>query len=286
MFWRGFLPVGRLLGVILITAGAMLLQYSAVRSAPRDSSRLAVRKSTQYACDRAQFRVIVDVGHSAEVPGAISARGVPEYEFNLRLANQIGKDLVAAGFRQAQVLVTPGPAKRSLFVRVARAANLTADLFISIHHDSVPERFLKAWEYEGKQLRYSDYFRGHSIFMSYENAHAEASFRFAQLLGGELKRRGLQYTPHYAQDFMQERQRDLLDPGTGIYRFDQLIVLKDTRMPSVLLEAGSIINRDEEVLMADPKHQATIGTAVTDAVEQFCGSQRTRAGKTPPLEVR
>jgi len=152
----------------------MLLQHSAVRSAPRDSSRLALRKSAQSACDRAQFRVVIDVGHSAEVPGAMSARGTPEYEFNLQLANRIGKDLAAAGFRQANVLVTPGPAKRSLFMRVAHAANLTADLFISIHHDSVPERFLKTLEYEGKQLRYSDYFRGHSIFMSYENAYAAA----------------------------------------------------------------------------------------------------------------
>jgi len=264
----------------------MLLQHSAVRSAPRDSSRLALRKSAQSACDRAQFRVVIDVGHSVEVPGAMSARGVPEYEFNLQLANRIGKDLAAAGFRQANVLVTPGPAKRSLFMRVAHAANLTADLFISIHHDSVPERFLKTWEHEGKQLRYSDYFRGHSIFMSYENAYAAASFQFAQLLGGELKRRGLQYTPHYAQAFMQERQRDLLDSDAGVYRFDQLIVLKDTRMPSVLLEAGSIINPDEEVLMSDPKHQAMIGAAVTDAVERFCGARGARARNTAPADAR
>ena len=203
----------------------MLLQHSAVLSAPRDSAGLAPRRSAQSACDRGRFRVVIDVGHSAEVPGAMSARGVPEYEFNLRLANRIGKDLAAAGFRQAQVLVTPGPARRGLFVRVAQATNLTADLFISVHHDSVPERFLKSWEHQGKQLRYSDYFRGHSIFMSYENAQAAASFQFAQLLGGELKRRGLQYTPHYAQGFMQERQRDLLDPDAGVYRFDQLIVL-------------------------------------------------------------
>jgi len=57
-------------------------------------------------------------------------------------------------------------------------------------------------------------------------------------------------------------------------------------MPSVLLEAGSIINRDEEVLMSDPKHQAMIGAAVTDAVERFCGARGARAGDTPPADVR
>ena len=39
------------------------------------------------ACNRDAFRVIVDVGHTAEAPGAKSARGVYEYEFNLRLAS-------------------------------------------------------------------------------------------------------------------------------------------------------------------------------------------------------
>src|SRR5215208_1203481 len=202
------------------------------------------------------------------------------------LRTGLGRISPLQAFARGNVLVTPGPAKRSLFVRVAHAANLTADLFISIHHDSVPERFLKTWEHEGKQLRYSDYFRGHSIFMSYENANAAASFQFAQLLGGELKRRGLQYTPHYAQAFMQERQRDLLEPDAGVYRFDQLIVLKDTRMPSVLFEAGSIINRDEEVLMSDPKHHASIGAAVTDAVDRFCATRGASAERAPPGEVR
>ena len=40
--------------------------------------------------------------------------------------------------------MTPGPARRGVVVRVAQATNLAADLFISIHHDSVPEGFLKS----------------------------------------------------------------------------------------------------------------------------------------------
>jgi N-acetylmuramoyl-L-alanine amidase len=41
-------------------------------------------------------------------------------------------------------------------------------------------------------------------------------------------------------------------------------------MPSVLLEAGSIINRDEEVLMGTDEHRLQIAGAVTEAVERFC----------------
>jgi hypothetical protein len=45
-------------------------------------------------------------------------------------------------------------------------------------------------------------------------------------------------------------------------------------MPAVLLEAGSIINRDEELLMASPERQALISAAVTDAVDGFCATRR------------
>src|SRR4051794_5184224 len=221
-------------------------------------------------CVRATFRVVLDVGHTAEVPGAISARGVPEYAFNLRLAQVIDKHLADAGFAKRVLLVTAGRSSAGLARRVARANSLPADLFISIHHDSVPERFLEAWDHEGVPRNFSDRFKGHSIFISHENPHVAESLRFARLLGGELKARGLIFTTHYAEPFMLERRRQLLDADAGVYRFDQLIVLRGTQMPAVLLEAGSIINRDEEAEMATPKRQALIGAAVTEAVRSFC----------------
>jgi N-acetylmuramoyl-L-alanine amidase len=86
----------------------------------------------------------------------------------------------------------------------------------------------------------------------------------------------LQYTPHYVEKFMGHRQRLLVDARAGVYRYDQLIVLRKTHMPAVLLEAGSIINRDEELLMSSHEHQALISAAVTDAVESFCAVRRPR----------
>jgi N-acetylmuramoyl-L-alanine amidase len=41
----------------------------------------------------------------------------------------------------------------------------------------------------------------------------------------------------------------------------------------VLLEAGSIINRDEELKMASPERQDMIAGGVTTAVKQFCESR-------------
>ncbi len=50
------------------------------------------------ACNRDTFRVVVDVGHTAGNPGAKSARGAYEYDFNLKLATLIDEKLRAAGF--------------------------------------------------------------------------------------------------------------------------------------------------------------------------------------------
>ena len=39
---------------------------------------------------------------------------------------------------------------------------------------------------------------------------------------------------------------------------------------AVLLEAGSISNRDEEVAMQSPERQDIIASGVTEAVKEFC----------------
>jgi N-acetylmuramoyl-L-alanine amidase len=260
--------------IVIGALAATLLSLGGAALALGELARAPSRKSDRATCDRAQFRVVVDVGHSAESPGAFSSRGVPEYDFNLALARHIGQQLTQAGFRKSLVLITPGPKRAGLFARVARANRWPADLFLSVHHDSVPERFLEAWVHDGVAGTFSDRFAGHSLFISAANAEPEASFLFAQLLGQELKDRGLRYAAHYAEAYMAERRRDLLDPDRGVYRYDELVVLRETAMPAVLLEAGSIINRGEELVMGTEQRRSEIGSAVTHAVELFCSSRR------------
>jgi N-acetylmuramoyl-L-alanine amidase len=251
-------------------------------------------------CKRAaEFRVIVDVGHTEKAPGAISARGVREFVFNLNLAKRIEEQLLAAGFARSVLLITEGPSRQALAERVKRAKALAGDLFLSIHHDSVPDRFLEKWEVDGEERRFSDRFSGHSIFISHDSSEYAGSLLFARLLGGQLQARGLKYTPHYTDPIMGGRQRRLVDVLTGVYRYDQLIVLRSTEMPAVLLEAGSIINREEELRMGSAEHQALTSAAVADAVTAFCKTRQphaptnvaNRAGKvskqtTAPASVR
>ena len=222
------------------------------------------------SCNPAKFRIVLDVGHTAESEGAISARNVAEFVFNLHLAQRIVEQLKADGFSETRLLVTEGKAKPSLFKRVAAANDLGANLFLSIHHDSVPDNMLEEWEYGGKKSHFSDRFSGYSVFVSRDNPDFQTSLRFADLVAREMKAEGLQYAKQYTLPIMGRNQHELLDKDAGVYRYDQLVVLRKTRMPAVLLEAGSISNRDEEVAMGSPERQEMISSGVTEAVREFC----------------
>jgi N-acetylmuramoyl-L-alanine amidase len=231
---------------------------------------LPALKPAATTCDPSKFRIVLDVGHTAESEGATSARNVAEFVFNLRLAQRIEEKLKAEGFAETRLLVTGGKARPSLVRRVAAANNLRADLFLSIHHDSVPDKLLENWEFEGKKSHFSDRFSGYSVWVSHDNPDFKTSFSFAELIGKELKAQGLQYAKQYTQPIMGRYQHPLLDKETGVYGHDQLVVLRSTRMPAVLLEGGSIINRDEELQMDSAERRNIISSSVATAVKEFC----------------
>ncbi len=240
-------------------------------------------KPAAFKCDPTTFRIVVDVGHTVESDGAMSARNVPEFQFNLNLAKRIVDGLKSGGFPETKLLVTTGKARPSLFKRVAAADALKGNFLLSIHHDSVPDKFMEKWDYEGKPSYFSDRFSGYSVFVSRSNEDFKTSFAFAELLGRQMKAQGLQYATQYAQAFMGRYQRELLDKDVGVYNYNRLIVLMHPQMPAVLLEAGSIINRDEELKMASPERQDMTVKAVTTAMQQFCGvAQPQLAAKGQP----
>ena len=274
----------RAAGATALTVLSLLL-LCVGRYPARGEDRAAVAaKPTPATCQRSAFRVVVDVGHTLDVPGALSARGIPEYAFNLQLAKDVKQALVDAGFSKTVLLITTTAPWAGLLERAARANSMPADLFVSIHHDSVPDYLIETWQYEGQDNRFSDRFKGYAIFISNNNASRAASLKFGSLLGKALQARGLQYTPHYTLPLMGRYRHALLDAAAGVYRYDQLIVLRDTRMPAVLLEAGSIVNRDEELELASPERRSRTSAAVTAAVEEFCSARA--QGNIVPLVKR
>jgi N-acetylmuramoyl-L-alanine amidase len=230
-------------------------------------------KPVAATCTPSKFRIVVDVGHTAASEGAISARNVAEFVFNLRLAKRIEETLKGNGFAGARLLVTEGKARRSLVRRVEVANRWPADLLLSIHHDSVPSKFLEDWEFEGKKRHFSDRFSGYSVFVSRRNPDFKTSLAFAEAVAKEMKAKGLDYARQYSEPVMGRYRHPLLNKETGVYSYDELIVLRKTRMPAVLLEAGSIINRDEELKMDSPERRDITSHAVAAAVKAFCDAR-------------
>lgn len=212
--------------------------------------------------------IAVDVGHSRENPGAISARGVPEFEFNAALAKVVGETLSSGGTRVIEIAGDGETPFLSTRTAAARAGGAT--FFLSIHHDSGQPQFLEPWEWEGAARQYIDRFSGFSLFVSRRNPELAVSLRCASRIGAALRRDGLHPTPHHAERIPGE-SKQWADRQNGVYYFDNLAVLKSAGMPAVLLEAGVILNRAEELLLREPATRASIAAAVERGLAE-CGA--------------
>jgi len=189
----------------------------------------------------------VDVGHYRAEPGVISYSGIPEFEFNLRLAFEIKNTLEKDGMRVRMI----GEKGNLIFLNHRTRAAKGADLFLSIHHDSVREHLTPRREE----------FAGFSLFVSRLNSHAKKSLACASAIGAELRGAGMTPSRYHADPVIGEN-RPFADELNGVHYYDNLGVGKTAKMPAVLVEAGVIINRDEEARMNDPEVRARIADAV------------------------
>ena len=184
------------------------------------------------------------------------------------MAHLLRARLLEARFRKI-ILINENGAIDNLISRPQEANAVPVNLLISIHHDSVQPKYLSMWKFDGRELRYSDHFRGFSIFVSRKNGSAEKSISFAKYLGDSFLAAQLKPTLHHAEPIPGEN-RELLDETRGIYFFDDLVVLKKAQVPAVLLECGVIKHRDEEATLNDPDFRKKIADATVAAIENFC----------------
>jgi len=211
-----------------------------------------------------KFTIAIDIGHTPKKGGAVSARGVFEYKFNRRLANELFQKLQTLSYVRP-FLINHDGLEISLPKRAQEANSQKADLLLAIHHDSVKDNCLKTWEVNGKTQKYCDDFHGYSIFLSNKNAKPFESLGFATTLGQALLKAGFTPTLHHAA----QENRPVLDKEKGIYSFDDLVVLKTAKMPAVLLECGVIVNRPEEEKLNDPVYRSRLIDAISSAVENL-----------------
>ena len=207
--------------------------------------------------------VAVDVGHFLEEPGATSARGRPEFEFNRELAAEIESSAQRIGLK-AELIGYDGFMSQ-LTSRTAAAAG--TDFFLAVHHDSVQPYLIHTWEYDSVERRFNDDHAGFSLFISRKNGQVKKSLACASAIGAAL--RGAGFVPSlYHADHIPGENKPFADKANGVHYYDNLIVLKTARSPAVLLEAGVIVNRDEELRARSAEVQKRMASAVAAGLER------------------
>lgn len=214
-----------------------------------------------------QCNIALDIGHSPRKPGAISSRGVPEYQFNRRAALYTYHMLQKAGIDA--FFVNSDEVEMSLHQRTAIAKEYKATHFISFHHDSVKKLYLSKWVYNGKVRNFCDTYSGYSIFVSKKNKQFSKSLELASLIGEAYRALGMAPSYHHNEDIPGER-KELLNRHLGVYRYDNLVVLKSAQMPSVLIECGIILNREDEPILWSESHLEKIATGVVSGLIREC----------------
>lgn len=193
------------------------------------------------------------MGHYHAEPGVVSYSGTAEFEFNLRLAREVKTHLEANGLQVRMI----GEKGNLIFLNHRTRAAAGADLFLSIHHDSVREHLLPRREE----------FAGFSLFISRLNPQRQKSLACASAIGEELRAAGMTPSRYHADPVIGEN-RPFADELNGVHFYDNLGVGKTAKMPSVLVEAGVIINRGDEARMNDPAVRKGIAEAIARGVNR------------------
>ncbi len=200
--------------------------------------------------------VAVDIGHTLSAPGAISARGRSEFAFNLMFGRQVADALLGRQLAVREVNFAGDIG--SLYERPQVAAG--SDFFISIHHDSIGEGYLRSWEWEGVTRTYTEVKRGFGLFVSANSPDLATSLRCASTIGAVLRRAG------FVPSSWHGRKHIPADAENGVWFYDNLVVLYRTSLPAVLFEAGVIKHRDEELELLDPERQVRMADAVATGI--------------------
>lgn len=136
------------------------------------------------------------------------------------------------------------------------AAAVGADLFVSIHHDSVRPELLPD----------AELYSGFSLFVSRLNPQLDRSIACASAIGARLRAAGLSPSRYHADPVLGE-SRPYADERNGVHFFDNLAVTRTATMPAVLVEAGVIVNRHEERELREPRMRRRIARALSQGIE-------------------
>ncbi len=242
---------------------------------------------------RAKPVVMIDPGHGGIDPGAIGRDKVTEKTIVLAVANQTKAALELTGRYDVRLTRTT-----DVFVpldsRVALSKQAKADIFISLHADTIEDR----------QMARS--VRGASVYTLSDKASNEDARLMAEkenaadLIAGITPRQG------DAGDDIKPILFDLMARETATFsrllsrsvitwlrknhpmahepeRAAAFRVLRQPHAPSVLIELGFLSNPDEEHLMTQTAWQKQVGAAIANAVDTYF-TKKGSSMATAPLD--
>ncbi|MFH7319527.1 N-acetylmuramoyl-L-alanine amidase [Desulfurivibrio sp. D14AmB] len=225
-------------------------------------------------------RVVIDPGHGGRDPGAISPSGIMEKDVTLRVAK-----LLATALKQrlgSEVILTRD---RDIFLpleeRTAIANSRDADLFISIHVNSAPNRGARGVETYILDMVASD--DEAMRVAARENASSARSFSDLQNIVHQLINNAkLQESVHLANMVHETVVESLRQTYGGRIndrgiRRAPFVVLIGARMPALLVEVGFISNPEEEHLLTDEQYLNQLAASIAEGVRQYATNLKTAA---------
>jgi N-acetylmuramoyl-L-alanine amidase len=218
--------------------------------------------------------IALDPGHGGVDPGAIGYNGVYEKDITLATAREVRRKLEASG--RFRVFMTRDEDEFvPLRERVARARQAHAELFISLHADSIASSQIrglsiytlsdKASDHEAESLankeNRSDAIGG--VDLSHENDQMVAT-----ILIDLAQRDTRNYSHHFAGLVLHEVGHHMFllpkpDRSAGF------AVLTAPDVPSVLIEMGYLSSPDDVALLTQAEHRQQLAASLVHAIEGY-----------------
>jgi N-acetylmuramoyl-L-alanine amidase len=241
------------------------------------------RPTSPAAARERPFVVVLDPGHGGDQDGALSPGGVKEKDVALQIAQRVGAALKRRGVRI--VLTRAADLTVPLANRAAIANAIRADLFVSIHLNSMPTA-----EARQRTSGIETYFM--SADASDASANAVAARENADRLAGEEAADPSDPVAAILDDLadadslsgssrlayrLHERLVAALGAEDHGVKQAPFYVLAGARMPAVLLELGFISNPGDSARLVTRAYQERIAEAVAEGVEAY--RQETRRAR-------
>jgi N-acetylmuramoyl-L-alanine amidase len=216
--------------------------------------------------------VVLDPGHGGNDPGALGGRSrVKEKDMALALARKLREILQENGIKV--VMTRDSDTFIPLSKRARIANNSGADLFVSLHINASRSRSLKGFECYFLSNATDDNARA---LEAAENASLKLGEEASAEMSGRLERTLWDMTltedrreAAILSGYICDSVKNDINIGNRGLRTARFYVLKFTRIPAVLVEAGYISNKYDEAKLKDPAFLGKIAKSVAAGIIRF-----------------